>query len=167
MFVRELYTHTLLLVDSSSKTEHEIRSAFAGEPIEVVVAEDGQTALDRIEADRPDLVLASTTALGVNGYGLAHYVSQRPYLSNVAVLLLTADASTSDTQRMKESGARGFILHPIEPGAVLARVKEVLMLSEPEGFEADVFGQLTTAFDTIDASMPSVPPRPPREPLED
>ena len=155
MLVREMSTHTLLLVDSSSKTAHEIRLAFAGEPIEVVVAEDGHSALDRIEADRPDVVLASTTALGVNGYSLAHYVSQRPYLSNVAVLLLTADASTTDTHRMKESGARGFVLQPIEPGAVVARVKEVLMLSEPEGFEVDVLGQLTTAFDAIDASMTS------------
>lgn len=153
MFVREMHSHTLLLVDSSSKTEQEIRSAFADEPIEIVVAENGYLALDRIEAQRPDVVLASTTAFGVSGYGLAHYVSQRPYLSNVAVLLLTADASATDTQRMKESGATGFVQQPLEPGVVVALVKEVLQLSEPERPKVDVLGLLTPAFDAIDESM--------------
>lgn len=153
-----MYTHTLLLVDSSSKTEQEIRTAFADESIEVVVVENGYLALDRIETHRPDVVLASATAFGVDGYGLAHYVSQRPYLSNVAVLLLAAEASTIDTLRIKESGARGFVQQPIAPGIVVARVKEALQLSEPALPQVDVLGQLTTAFDAIDASMTSNAP---------
>lgn len=150
-----MYTHTLLLVDDSITVQQEIRTALAGEPIQVVVAANGHRALDQIEATRPDVVLASTTAQGVNGYGLAHYVSQRPYLSKVAVLLVTATVSPADTHRMKQSGARGFICHPIEPGIILARVKEVLMLSAPDLGQPDVLGQLVTAFDAIDASMTS------------
>lgn len=150
-----MYTHTLLLVDDSLTVQQEIRSALADEPIQVVVAANGHRALDQIEALRPDVVLASTTAQGVNGYGLAHYVSQRPYLSNVAVLLTTATVNPTDTHRMKQSGARGFICHPIEPGIVLARVREVLMLSAPGIGTADALGQLDAAFDAIDASMTS------------
>jgi CheY-like chemotaxis protein len=147
-----MYTHTLLLVDDSITTQQEIRSAFAGEPIQVVVAVNGHRALDRIEADRPDVVLASTTALGVDGYGLAHYVSQRSYLRNVAVLLLTGAVEPIDVQRLKESGARGIVEKPIESGVVISRVKEALMPPEPAS-QVDEFGQLTTAFDAIDASM--------------
>jgi len=148
-------THTLLLVDDSTTIQQAIRSALADEPIEVIVAANGHRALDHIEAARPDIVLASTTALGVNGYGLAHYVSQRPHLSNVAVLLLAGSIGPADTHRMKESGARGFIRHPLEPGVVVERVKEVLMLSAPAIGQTDVLGQFTTAFDAIDASMTS------------
>ncbi|MDP2319938.1 MAG: response regulator [Acidobacteriota bacterium] len=150
-----MYTHTLLLVDDSITVQQEIRSALAGEPIQVVVAVNGHRALDQIEATRPDVVLASTVAQGVNGYGLAHYVSQRPYLSRVAVLLVTETVSPADTHRMRQSGARGFICHPIEPGIVRARVKEVLTLSAPDAGQSDVLGQLATAFDAIDASMTS------------
>lgn len=150
-----MYTHTLLIVDDSITVEQEIRAALADEPIQVSVAANGHRALDQIEATRPDVVLASTAAQGVNGYGLAHYVSQRPYLSKVAVLLVTATVSPADTHRMKQSGARGFICHPIEPGIVIARVKEVLMLSAPDLGQPDVLGQLVTAFDAIDASMTS------------
>lgn len=148
-----MHTHTLLLVDDSSTTEQELRSALAGEPIEIIVAANGHAALDRIEDHRPNVVLASTTAPGVDGYGLAKYVSQRSYLSNVAVLLLTADVTPSDTYRMKASGARGFVSRPLEPGTVRANVKEVLIFPGPELREVDVLAQLTPAFDVIDESM--------------
>jgi len=150
-----MHTHTLLLVDDSTTIQEQIRSALADEPIEVVVAINGHLALDHIEAIRPAVVLASTTALGMDGYGLAHYVSQRPYLSNVSVLLLTGSIGPADPDRMKESGARGFIRHPFESGSVRARVREVLMLAAPGLGQADVLGQLGTAFDAIDASMTS------------
>lgn len=150
-----MFTHTLLLVDESITVQQEIRTALAGEPIQVVVATNGTRALDQIEATRPDVVLASTNAPGVDGYGLAHYVSQRPHLSKVAVLLVTATLSPAAPPRMKESGARGFICHPIEPGIVLARVKEVLMLSAPGIGQDDALGRLGAAFDAIDASMTS------------
>ena len=153
VLAQEMHTHTLLLVDDSSTTEHEVRSALAGEPIDLIVVTNGHAALDRIEDHRPDVVLASTTVPGVDGYGLANYVSQRSYLSNVAVLLLAADVTPSDTQRMKASGARGFITRPLEPGIVLANIKEVLIFPGPELREVDVLGQLTPAFDAIDASM--------------
>ena len=51
-------SHTLLLADDSVTIQRVIELTFADEDIRVIAVGDGQEALARITADRPDIVLA-------------------------------------------------------------------------------------------------------------
>lgn len=123
---------TLLLADDSITIQRVIALTFAGEPIHIVAVSDGQQAMARL-AERPDIVLAATTLSQVSGYDLAHYVRSKAELHEVPVLLLSGAFETVDEAKLKASGANGVIEKPVEPIAVIARVKELLgFKSEPK-----------------------------------
>ncbi len=148
--------YKLLLVDDNLKTQDQIRSIFSREPIEVTVVNDAPQALGQVEADRPNLILASANR-SVDGYGIAHFVSRNPQLQSVSVLLLLTPKAVNDA-RIAESGASGFLLKPLRAGVVVARVREALGIpadngsSAPTGIDTGAEGDLT-AFDAIDANL--------------
>ena len=50
--------HKLLLADDSVTIQRVIELTFADEDVQVIAVGDGQQAIERIEAERPDIVLA-------------------------------------------------------------------------------------------------------------
>src|SRR5688500_7661333 len=117
---------TLLLADDNVTVQRVIALTFAREPVRVVTASDGHQAMDRVVVDRPDIVLAGTTLPQVNGYDLARFVKSKAESRNVPVLLLSGAFETIDEAQLKSSGANGVIEKPVEPLAVISRVKELL-----------------------------------------
>lgn len=117
---------TLLLADDSLTIQRVVSLTFADQPVRVVVAKDGQDAINRMSAERPDLVLADTNMPCVDGYELARWVRRQPHLSTVPVLLLAGVTDPVDEQRLHDSGANGVLEKPFEPSHVISRVKELL-----------------------------------------
>lgn len=117
---------TLLLADDSLTIQRVIALTFADQPVRLVVAKDGQDAINRMATDRPDLVLADTNMPCVDGYEVARWVRQQPHLNAVPVLLLAGITDPVDEQRLHDSGANGVLEKPFEPSHVISRVKELL-----------------------------------------
>src|SRR6185436_16852774 len=135
---------TLLLADDSLTIQRVVSLTFADQPVRVVVAKDGQDAINRMVKERPDVVLADTNMPCVDGYELARWVREQPHLSTVPVLLLAGVADPVDEQRLHDSGANGVLEKPFEPSHVISRVKELLGL---KGAAPAAPGRLVTAPD--------------------
>lgn len=136
----------LLLADDSVTTQRVVALTFSDESFRVVTVSDGQQAIDSMAAMRPDIVLAGTTLPRTNGYELAEYMRSVDTLESVPVLLLTGAFESVDSARLKASGARGVIEKPLEPTAVISRVKELLGLKDSR--PASPAGRLVTSADT-------------------
>lgn len=119
---------TLLLADDSITVQRVIALTFAEEPISVVTVADGRQAMEKLAAQRPDIVLAGTTLPHVSGYDLARFMRSRPELQHVPVLLLSGAFESVDTEKLRASGANGVLEKPVEPTVVIGRVKELLGL---------------------------------------
>jgi len=117
---------TLLLADDSVTIQRVVALTFADQPVRLVVAKDGQDAINRMASDRPDVVLADTNMPCVDGYEVARWMRQQPHLSAVPVLLLAGATDPVDEQRLYDSGANGVLEKPFEPTHVISRVKELL-----------------------------------------
>jgi len=148
---------TLLLADDSVTTQRVVALTFAEESFRVVTVSDGQQALDAMASMRPDIVLAGTTLPRTSGYELAARMRDIAALRDVPVLLLSGAFESVDAARLKESGARGVIEKPLEPTAVISRVRELLGLKDAR--PAAPAGRLVTSADT--AADRKAPPRPP------
>ncbi|HTM32878.1 MAG TPA: response regulator [Vicinamibacterales bacterium] len=135
---------TLLLADDSLTIQRVVSLTFADQPVRVVVAKDGQDAINRMAKERPDVVLADTNMPCVDGYELARWVREQPHLSTVPVLLLAGVADPVDEQRLHDSGANGVLEKPFEPSHVISRVKELLGL---KGAPPGPAARLVTASD--------------------
>jgi CheY-like chemotaxis protein len=116
----------LLLADDSVTIQRVIELTFAGEDVQVLTAGDGEQAIHRIQADRPDIVLADIGMPKRSGYDVAAFVKGHPELSHIPVLLLTGAFEPVDEGRAQAVGCDGVLVKPFEPQNVIARVRELL-----------------------------------------
>lgn len=116
----------LLLADDSVTIQRVIELTFADEGIEVVSVGDGQQAIERLSAERFDVVLADVGMPGVDGFAVAAHVQSRPDLAGLPVILLTGAFDTVDQARVDAVKAAGVLAKPFEPQMVIAKVREVL-----------------------------------------
>ena len=118
--------HKLLLADDSVTIQRVIELTFADEDVQVIAVGDGQKAIERIEADRPDIVLADVGMPERDGYEVAAFVKNTAHLAHIPVLLLTGAFEPVDEQRAAAAGCDGVLAKPFEPHMVITRVKELL-----------------------------------------
>ena len=118
--------HKLLLADDSVTIQRVIELTFADEDIQVIAVGDGQQAIARIEADRPDVVLADVGMPERDGYEVAEYVKSHAHLKDIPVVLLTGAFEPIDDARARAIGCDGVLVKPFEPQMVISRVKDLL-----------------------------------------
>jgi len=75
---------------------------------------DGDAALPKIRAMRPDLVVLDVMLPGVSGYDICRDVRGDPALREVKILMMTARGSSVERRRGQAIGADGFIAKPFE-----------------------------------------------------
>lgn len=173
--------HRLLLADDSVTIQRVIELTFADQGVDVVSVGDGLQAIERLGAERFDIVLADVGMPGKDGFEVAAFVRSRPDLAGVPVVLLTGAFDTLDEARVAEVGAAAVLVKPFEPQMVIARVRELLsgrpavgatapadaLLAAPpaEATSArsadDYFDRLDKAFATLNTSLE------PRDPARD
>ena len=116
----------LLLADDSVTIQRVIELTFADENVQVIAVGDGQQAIERIKADRPDIVLADIGMPERDGYEVASFVKSTPEFSHIPVLLLTGAFEPVDEARARSVGSDGVLVKPFEPQMVITRVRELL-----------------------------------------
>jgi CheY-like chemotaxis protein len=132
--------HKLLLADDSVTIQRVIELTFADEDIDVTVVGDGQLAIERLDTDPPDIVLADVDMPKRDGYEVAAYVKSRPRLAHIPVVLLTGAFEPIDQARAAASGSSDVLAKPFEPQMVINRVKDLLgRKREPAGDDNNRF----------------------------
>lgn len=116
----------LLLADGSVTIQRVIELTFAHEDVRVVTAQDGRRAMQILESEKPDVVLADVDLGEVDGYTLAAHIRRVPRLKNTPVLLLAGAFEPINQERAREVGSDGVIMKPFEPQVVVTRVKELI-----------------------------------------
>lgn len=143
--------HKLLLADDSVTIQRVIELTFADEDVQVIAVGDGKQAIERVQADRPDIVLADVGMPERDGYEVAAFIKGNPQLAHIPVLLLTGAFEPIDETRARAVGCDGVLVKPFEPQMVISRVKDLLSGRRPAGLWAA----------TPAAQTPVRPPAPP------
>jgi CheY-like chemotaxis protein len=121
----------LLLADDSLTIQRVIELMFSGENVDVVAVSDGEQAIARIPAERPDIVLADIGMPKRSGYDVSAFVKERPDLAHIPVLLLAGAFEPVDDARAKQVKCDGVLVKPFGPQQVIARVRELLDRMSP------------------------------------
>jgi CheY-like chemotaxis protein len=116
----------LLLADDSVTIQRVIEMTFSGEDVQVLAVSDGEEAIARIAAEKPDIVLADIGMPKRSGYEVSAFVKGRPELAHIPVLLLAGAFEPVDEAKAKEAGCDGVLVKPFEPQHVITRVRELL-----------------------------------------
>jgi len=121
----------LLLADDSVTIQRVIELTFADEDVAVTAVGDGRQAIDRLRAERPDIVLADIGMPERDGYEVAAFIKNDPQLAHIPVILLTGAFEPLDEHRARTVGCDGVLVKPFEPQMVINRVMELLARRRP------------------------------------
>ncbi|PSO52996.1 MAG: hybrid sensor histidine kinase/response regulator [Cyanobacteria bacterium QH_8_48_120] len=142
-------TDRILVVDDSPDNLLLVQNILEEEEYEVVLAEDGFTALDKLEQSLPTLILLDVMMPEMDGFEVTKRIRGKEDLPFIPILLITAYDQPSVVQGL-DSGADEFIRKPVEVDELLARVRSLLRLkhsiderNEMERQRADFVSRLT------------------------
>lgn len=119
---------------------------------EVCTASDGLMALEVARTERPDIILLDVHLPDMDGFAVLECLLKDPLLKNIRVLLLTGEARSLESKvRGLQMGAYDYLLKPIDPHELIARIEVALRLKRAEedlrreqGHTAYLEGVLTT-----------------------
>jgi DNA-binding response OmpR family regulator len=124
------------------------------EGYEVVEAEDGQTALDLVAAEKPDLVLLDVMLPARSGLDVLGDLRRT---SDIPVILVSALAEEDDRVRGLKLGADDYVTKPFSAAELSARVESVLrrsvMRTNPESPVRLSYGGLLVDLSTREVSV--------------
>lgn len=115
-------TGRVLVVDDSLSVRRAIERMLSPRGLAVVAATGGSEALERLAAERPDLVICDVMLPGVDGYEVCRFVRRQPGLAGVPVLLISGAGSPEVEERAAAVGAAGVLTKPFTAKSLLSRV---------------------------------------------
>ena len=96
------------------------------EGVELISADNGETALEIIRGEAPEMVFLDVMMPKMNGFDVCHAVKSDLGLQGVFVVLLTAKGQEFDKQKGIDVGADIYMTKPFNPDEVLAKTREIL-----------------------------------------
>jgi DNA-binding response OmpR family regulator len=92
--------------------------------LEILLAEDGEEALEKADAQRPDLILLDLLLPKLNGYDVCRKVrAMTDY--NPYIIILTARGQNNDQEQAKAIGANSFMTKPFNPSGLIAQLNTI------------------------------------------
>ncbi len=116
----------VLVVEDDTFSHQLIAITLETRGVDLVFETDGSTALERIGAVQPDLVLMDVMLPGRDGVDLTQSLKADPALAGIPVVMLTGEARREVLVRSMEAGAADFIVKPFTPDALIAKLAKYL-----------------------------------------
>jgi len=104
----------LLLADDSVTIQKVIELTFADEGVRVVAFNNGLDAIERLEEEAPDIVLADVFMPSKSGYEVCEYVKQNEKLKHIPVMLLVGSFEPFDEAEARRVGADDILTKPFQ-----------------------------------------------------
>jgi two-component system phosphate regulon response regulator PhoB len=119
----------VLVVDDDERVRTVVSWQLEADGYAVTHARDGAGALDRIAADRPDLVVLDLSMPGLGGLDVLRRVRQAEQRGGgvpLPVIVLSGRSGETDRIVGLDLGADDYLVKPFSPGELAARVRSVL-----------------------------------------
>lgn len=116
----------VLVADDEVQYVDVLAFKFRNAGLEVLMARDGQEALQLALAEKPALIVSDYQMPFLDGVELCRWLRAKPEMANVPFLLLTAHGLEIDEDRLAASGVTQVIGKPFSPRELLAKVTDLL-----------------------------------------
>jgi DNA-binding response OmpR family regulator len=116
----------VLVVDDEDAMRLLFRVNLSLAGFEIVEADDGQAALERVREGDVDLVLLDVMMPGLSGFEVAERLRDDAATSRVPLVFVSARADAQDIRRGLDLGALDYITKPFDPLALARRLEELL-----------------------------------------
>ena len=122
---------TVLIADDESNQLELLSYNLEKAGFAVVQATDGREALQKIEDDRPDLIILDWMMPHMSGIEICRVLRSQPDTKFLPVIILSARGEEGDRTLGLDSGADDYMSKPFSPRELVSRVKALLRRSRP------------------------------------
>ena len=103
----------ILVVDDNVDSRELVVKVLRNRGYQTIEAVDGEDALEKVVAERPDLILMDQSLPKINGYEVTRRLKRQEGLKDIPIVALTAHAMKGDREKAIEAGCEGYISKPI------------------------------------------------------
>lgn len=115
----------ILVVDDSPTDRYYLTDILVKSGYSVSTAESGDEAMDKIKADKPDLILMDVVMPGKNGFQVTRAITRDPAMQNVRVIMCTSKDQETDRIWGLRQGAQDYLVKPIDPQLLLDKISSM------------------------------------------
>jgi type IV pilus assembly protein PilB len=120
----------VLVVEDSATIASVVKYFLELEGFEVLVAKDGNSGLESAKRNQPHVIVTDYNMPGMDGMSMVKALRAEAATRGIAVLMLTSEDNVEKEAQALEAGADDYILKPVEPRRLAARVRSVLARSQ-------------------------------------
>jgi diguanylate cyclase (GGDEF)-like protein len=118
----------VLLVVDDTETNIDILVELLGEVYEIVVALEGETALEIVQEQTIDLILLDIMMPGMDGYEVCRRIKSDAKTQAIPVIFITAKTDEESIEQAYDSGGIDYVTKPFKPKELFARIRTQLQL---------------------------------------
>lgn len=155
-----MLTHTkslIMIVDDNPTNTKVLFDFLQASGFRVLVAKNGESALEKLQAVSPDLILLDVMMPGIDGFETCDRLKASPATQEIPVIFMTALSDAVDKVKGLSLGAVDYITKPFQQEEVLARVNLHLKLhhlnKQLEQRVAERTAELTFALEKLQQSQ--------------
>ena len=120
----------ILVVDDEQMTTDLAKTFLEKHGFEVVIASDGEEALELAQEQVPDLILLDVMLPTIDGFEVCKKLKDNATFKNTPILMFTAKGLSSDVEKGEAAGADEYIVKPFSGKALVATIRKHLGMSE-------------------------------------
>lgn len=117
---------SVLVVDDEPMARTLLRLMLVRAGFDVVEAEDGFDALDKLKDGAPDVMILDVMMPGIDGFVVCETVRATPSTSDLPIIMLSAKTDLESVNKGLELGANKYLTKPITPEELTRQVRDVL-----------------------------------------
>ena len=112
----------ILIVDDSPTERYYLTDILVRNGFSVSTADNGEEALAKIRAERPQLILMDVVMPGANGFQITRSITRDPDLGSVPIIICSSKNQETDRIWGMRQGAKDYFVKPVDPALLLARI---------------------------------------------
>lgn len=116
----------VLVVDDSLSVRKVVEKALAGRRMDVLSAASGAEAIERIERDRPDIVVCDVILPDKDGYQICQFVRSHPTVARMPVLLISGVVNSTVLARAAEVQSNDVMFKPFATEQLIMKIDALL-----------------------------------------
>ena len=114
--------HKILIVDDSPTERYYLTDILVRNGFSVTTADNGEEAIARIRAERPELILMDVVMPGANGFQITRSIARDPELAAVPIVICSSKNQETDRIWGMRQGAKDYLVKPVDPARLLATI---------------------------------------------
>ena len=122
----------ILVVDDQPQNIELLEAHLVTQGYEIIPAESGEEALEKLSGNHVDLVLLDVKMPGMSGFEVLAKLRADKKTGRIPVIMITAHKESEDRVKALKSGCDDFIFKPFDKHELLARVKSLLRIKFSE-----------------------------------